>query len=99
MMPTHEVNIIDPAALEIHQRVSRGESVLKAIRESLGYTQREFAELMDTNVTTVSRWENSGKEPMFRLIQVKALLKELQKIRMSIDNLPDKLSADSSFDE
>lgn len=72
--------------------------MLKAIRESLGYTQREFADLLDTNVTTISRWENSGKEPLFRLVQIKALERELEKIRLSIKNLPDTLAADESTD-
>jgi DNA-binding transcriptional regulator YiaG len=97
MKSTHDV-IISPVALEIQERVQRGEPVLKAIRESLGYTQNEFAQIMYTNVTTVSRWENSGKEPLFRMSQVKALARELAKIRLTLEHLPDELRANESED-
>lgn len=36
---------------------------VKAIRESLGLTQRDFANLLGTTVASVSRWENGRMKP------------------------------------
>lgn len=67
--------------------------MLRTIRLQLGYTQREFAQLLDTTVTTISRWENSGQEPAFRIRQVKILQKELKRLRIDLSELPDELAA------
>jgi transcriptional regulator with XRE-family HTH domain len=66
--------------------------MLRTIRLQLGYTQKEFAQILDTTVTTVSRWENSGKEPVFRIRQIKALHKELKRLRIDLSELPDELA-------
>jgi transcriptional regulator with XRE-family HTH domain len=36
---------------------------LKARRKALGMTQAQLAQRLRTTVTTISRWENAGREP------------------------------------
>lgn len=68
--------------------IEEGESVLKVIRTRLGYTQEQLAVKLGTASVTVSRWERGTAEPTLTLAQVKALSRELKKIGMTIDNLP-----------
>ena len=37
---------------------------IKALREQLGMTQREFAVALHTTVTSVSRWEHGASKPL-----------------------------------
>lgn len=89
-MTTNHDDMIDPRALEIQARVKRGESVLKAIREQLGYSQQELAYRLGVGVATLSRWER-GKPALLTIAQVKALNKEIRQLGLTVDNLPDNL--------
>lgn len=89
-MTTNHDDMIDPRLIEIQARVKRGESVLKAIRENLGYSQQELANRIGVGIATLSRWER-GKPALLTLSQVKALNKELKTLGMTVDNLPDSL--------
>ncbi|NET38086.1 MAG: helix-turn-helix transcriptional regulator [Cyanothece sp. SIO1E1] len=72
-------------------RLQPGESPLKAIREALGYSQQEFATIIGVAIATISRWENGHTPATFTVPQMKALSRELRKIGMTVDNLPDDL--------
>ena len=41
---------------------------LKKIRENAGYTQKQLANILNTTVRTVSRWENRKSRPSFNHI-------------------------------
>lgn len=88
--------MIDPRVLEIQEKVKRGESVLKAIREALGYTRRELADRLDTTETTIYRWESGRSPATFTVPQMKALSRELKAIRLDIEDLPDDLGPAAS---
>lgn len=83
--------MIDPRLLEIQAKVQRGESVLKAIREALGYTRRELADKLQTTETTIYRWESGRSPATFTVPQMKALARELRAIRLNIEDLPDDI--------
>lgn len=64
--------------------------MLQVIRQSLGYTRKELAERLGTTETTIYRWESGRSKPTFTLHQVKALSRELKRVGMKIDDLPDE---------
>lgn len=68
-----------------------GENALKQIRKALGMTHRQFAEALGTYPKTIVRWEKGETKPMFSVPQMKALQREMKKIGLDIDDLPDDL--------
>jgi DNA-binding transcriptional regulator YiaG len=68
------------------------ESPLKQIREALGMSQREFAKTLGTYHKTINRWENGQTKPMFSLAQIKALQREMRKLGLDFDDLPDDIN-------
>jgi DNA-binding transcriptional regulator YiaG len=79
MEPVVKVNLIS------------GENALKQIREALGMSQRKFAEAIGVNHSTIFRWENGQTKPMFSVAQVKALEREMWKVGLVLQDLPDDL--------
>lgn len=65
---------------------------MKAIREALGCTQEQFASRIGVTSMTVSRWERGVAPPTLTIPQAKALSRELRKIGMTIENLPDSFA-------
>ena len=55
---------------------------LVAYRKAAGYSQKEFAELLDIPVTTLSGYENAGREPKFE-----TLLKIAKIFDVTVDEL------------
>lgn len=51
------------------------------LRESMGVTQRDFAEKLGTTIETVSRWENGRREPTREAIEKLATLAHSAGIR------------------
>ena len=76
----------------IHESDERNESPLKALRELLGMTQQDFAHLMGVGIATVWRWENGKGKPSFTPGQWRKLLAEMERVNLSLQNLPDDLS-------
>lgn len=73
-----------------------GESPLKVYREALGYSQEEFARRIGTTLGTYNKWElGRFKEPKFTVRQFKNLKRELARIGVDIDDLPDFLGKPS----
>jgi putative transcriptional regulator len=68
------------------------ENPLKQIREALGLSQRDFAKTLGTYQKTVNRWENGQTKPMFSIAQVKALQREMRKLGLDFEDLPDDLN-------
>lgn len=69
-----------------------GENPLKQIRQALGMTQREFAKALGTYQKTIVRWENGETKPMFTISQVKALQREMAKVGLDFEDLPDEIN-------
>jgi transcriptional regulator with XRE-family HTH domain len=68
------------------------ESPLKTLRELLGFTQLQFANLLGLSPNTVSRWERGEGKPTFTPGQWKKLLAEMARVNLGVENLPDDLS-------
>ena len=66
-----------------------GENALKQVREALGMSQRKFAKIIGVNHTTIFRWESGQTKPMFSVPQVKALQREMWKVGLEWQDLPD----------
>ena len=64
-------------------------SVFYQIRETTGMNQSELADLLDTNVTTLSRWENGKSNPNLSFKQIKTLDILLKGMGLSLSDLPD----------
>lgn len=90
------MSIIDPKLLEVQRRVEQGESVLKAIRETLGMSREQMAVELSIAATTVYRWETGRAVPSLTIPQVKSLNKILKRINMTVDDLPDDLGSKSN---
>lgn len=67
-------------------------SPLKTLREMLGLTQPQFANLLGVSLRTVSRWETGGSRPSFTPGQWRRLLEAMAKINLGMENLPDDLT-------
>ena len=64
--------------------------IYRLIREALGYSQSDFARKIGVQGVTVSRWENNRVEtPFMTYEQAKQLQTELQRIKLSLADLPD----------
>lgn len=70
-------------------KLVEGENALKQIRQALGMSQRKFAEALGTYQKTIVRWENGETKPMFSVAQVKALQREMWKVGLEWQDLPD----------
>lgn len=68
-----------------------GEPPVKRIREILGLTQLQFAQLLGVYPHTISRWENGKGSALLSLGQVKALLEALEPYGITLKDLPDDL--------
>jgi putative transcriptional regulator len=68
------------------------ENSLKQIREALGLTQIEFAKAIQATQRSIVRWENGQTKPMFSIAQIKALQREMRKLGLDFDDLPDDLN-------
>jgi len=66
------------------------ENPLKQIRQALGMTQCEFAKALGTYQKTVVRWEKGETKPMFSVPQIKALQREMWKVGLEWQDLPDE---------
>ncbi|MEG3437305.1 helix-turn-helix domain-containing protein [Pannus brasiliensis CCIBt3594] len=68
-----------------------GENALKQIREALGMTQMEFASAIKATHRSIVRWENGQTKPQFSIPQMKALVSEMEKVGLTLQDLPDDL--------
>lgn len=69
-----------------------GKSPLKILRELLGnISQEELARRIKVAVVTVSRWERGVTPPTFTVVQMKALLREMESVGLTYKDLPDDL--------
>ena len=68
------------------------ESPLQTLRELLGLTQQQFADLIGVAVSTVSRWERGQSSPSFTPGQWRRLLRKMAEFNLSAENLPDELT-------
>jgi putative transcriptional regulator len=68
------------------------ENPLKQIREALGISQEEFGKTLGTHRVSIKRWENGQIKPMFSSAQVKALQREMRKLGLDFEDLPDDLN-------
>jgi DNA-binding XRE family transcriptional regulator len=71
-------------------KLTSGENPLKQIRLALGLTQCEFAESLGTYQKTIVRWEKGQTAPKFSLKQIKALEREMAKLGLRFQDLPDE---------
>lgn len=70
-----------------------GESFLRTLRELLGdISQEELARRISVSAVTVSRWERGKTPTTLTLPQLKALLRELQTVGMTFEDLPDSFA-------
>ncbi|MBD2030710.1 helix-turn-helix domain-containing protein [Phormidium sp. FACHB-322] len=69
-----------------------GEPPVKKIREVLGLTQLQFAQLLGVYPHTISRWENGKGNALLSIGQIKALLAALEPYGITLKDLPDDLS-------
>lgn len=66
---------------------------IKEIREALGISQEEFADLLGVQFSTVNRWENNKSKPQGQNEQILTLLKIIideakdKKSELSIDDI------------
>lgn len=72
-------------------KLIEGVNPLKQIREALGMSQRKFAQTIGVNHSTIFRWENGQTKPLFSVAQVKALQREMWKLGLEWQDLPDDL--------
>jgi DNA-binding XRE family transcriptional regulator len=68
------------------------ENLLKQIRQALEMTQEEFGRTIGVHQTSVARWETGRSKPTFTLAQIKALQREMRKLGLDFDDLPDDLN-------
>lgn len=66
------------------EHLQQTSEIVKLIRVSLGYTQQEFGVLLNTQSTTVSRWETGRNQPVFTQEQIEILNTKLKKIGVNI---------------
>lgn len=64
-------------------------NALRQIRKALGITQEDFALILGANRNSIIRWENGQTVPMFTLPQIKALQKQLRKLELDFEDIPD----------
>jgi len=69
-----------------------GISPLKQIRKALGLTQSEFAAVIGTHQGCVARWERGKTQASLTLKQIKALQREMRKLGLDFQDLPDDLA-------
>lgn len=70
---------------------TKNPSILRQIRKELGLKQEEFADRIGVSRRSVIRWENGDFRPTLTIPQIKALEKELSKLKKSFNDLPDDL--------
>lgn len=68
------------------------ENLLKQIRQALDMTQEEFGRTIGVHQTSVARWETGRSKPTFTIAQIKALQKEMRKLNLDFDDLPDDIN-------
>jgi transcriptional regulator with XRE-family HTH domain len=68
-----------------------GENALKQIRQALGMSQRQFAQAIGATHYSIHRWEHGQTKAVFSIPQIKALAREMEKIGLTIYDLPDDL--------
>lgn len=66
------------------EKLQKTSEIIKLIRVSLGYTQQEFGVMLNTQSTTVSRWETGKNQPLFTQEQIELLDYELKKFGIDI---------------
>ena len=66
-------------------------NVLKQIRQALGLTQLELANLLGVSRRSISRWELGERELQLSLPQIKALHFLLAELGLTFGDLPDSL--------
>jgi DNA-binding XRE family transcriptional regulator len=72
-------------------KLVNGENVLKQIRQALGMSQEEFAQAIGATQRSIVRWEKGHTSPLFSISQIKALKREMKKLGLDIEDLPDDL--------
>ncbi|MBE7384087.1 MAG: helix-turn-helix transcriptional regulator [Leptolyngbya sp. SIO1E4] len=65
---------------------SKGESLLRQLREGLMLTQEQLARQCGIPLRTYVRWETGEATPRPTIVQIKALCREL---KVAIEELPD----------
>lgn len=76
---------------QLKVKLVSGENALKQVRQALGMTYREFAKALGTYPKTIARWEKGETKPMFSVSQMKALQRQMEKVGLSLQDLPDDL--------
>jgi DNA-binding transcriptional regulator YiaG len=71
---------------------SEDEPPVKQLRQLLGMSQLQFANLLGVYPSTVSRWEQGKSSPQFSPGAFKRLLAALEPHGIALKDLPDDLS-------
>lgn len=66
---------VDATACIVHYPAMKVSEIISAKRAELGLNQREFAELVGVNVSTVWRWEEGKVEPLTPVLSYIASLR------------------------
>lgn len=70
---------------------SEGDLPVKQLRQLLGMSQLQFANLLGVYPSTVSRWEQGKSSPQFSPGAFKRLLQALEPHGITLNDLPDDL--------
>jgi len=76
--------------------VKNGKPTLKQLREALKCSQEEFARRIGVSLRTATRWEKGDSVPTFTIPQMKNLMREIEKLGLSVYDLPDDFSSPPS---
>jgi len=83
--------MIEPKIVQVFAKIHEGEAPLKAIRDTLGWSQKKLAERLGVTVTTISRWETGRNSETLTIPQIRALDTVLDEVGMRIRDLPDDI--------
>lgn len=83
--------MIEPKVLQVFAKIQEGEAPLKAIRDTLGWSQKKLADALGVTVTTISRWETGRNRVTLTIPQIQALEVVLDLVGMRIKDLPDDI--------
>jgi DNA-binding transcriptional regulator YiaG len=70
---------------------SEGDLPVKQLRQLLGMSQLQFANLLGVYPSTISRWEQGKSSPQFSPGAFKRLLQALEPHGITLNDLPDDL--------
>jgi transcriptional regulator with XRE-family HTH domain len=69
------------------KETTQEKTVLRELREQLGYTQQQFATRLGIATRTLWQWESGKVEPSFTVKQLRILRFELARAGISLDDL------------